>query len=528
MSMPINTNSGFIPVSNYAAPVSFSKNQKVDAEAQQKQRDRMDHSSTDSAQYDLISRKKLNATTVSKTGKPPRQFDALRNTMLEDLDLAISTLKKLPPAVTFFGSARMQPDDPCYMKARKIGSMMARYGVPVSTGGGPGIMEFVPNGYLATGASSLTGDHHMLFYPIKEGFSQDARINDRRSQGFSIKLPFEEEENRSIETAAEFKDFTFRKFSLMENKRSFGFCPGGFGTLDELFEAWDMTNRSEHKNPMGFLDANFWLPQFRALEKVASRERNLVSGSEMAVVKRKSTDEPSDFLNYIGSEQNPVGFKEDPDTLHQSLKDDINRAFDAYEGFPPAVTFIGSPRLFDDDETCLTASNVACELSKAGIPLRIGDGGTVAKSVLTGAMEGNPDSAVDCFIMQDDELPQDLKGMNKATSVENSIIHKSLIGRNISGLVVLPGDINTLSELFGVLCMMQTGSIERKPIVLMGRDFWTPIFSAIKQTMLTDKRKLISKEDLELFTITDDPQEIKDIFLNGEDTSGSSDKAAQK
>lgn len=525
MSIPINPGMGFNPVVNYNAAASM-QNRETDTAGQAKQNDRLELSSPDSGrspQHMLLPGKMLNAASETKAEKPHRQFDKLRHTLLNDLDLAISTLKKLPPAVTFFGSARMQPTDPCYLKARKIGSLMAEYGVPVSTGGGPGIMEFVPNGYLATGASKKTGDHHMLFHPVKEGLSHEASRQDRRSQGFSIKLPYEEEKNPSIEVATEFNDFTFRKFSLMENKRGYGFCPGGFGTLDELFEAWDISNRSSQKNPMGFLDANFWLPQFRALEKVASRERNLVSGPEMALVKRKSTDEPGEFINYIGSDKNPTGFKEDPDKLQQHLKDDINRACDAFESFPEAVTFIGSQRLFDDDITCVTAQNVACELSKAGIPLRIGDGGPVAKSVLAGAKEGNPDVKVDCFVMRDEELPEDTGGLNIAAPVENSIVHKSLIGRNISALIALPGDIHTLSELFGVLCMMQTGSIERKPIVLVGRDFWKPIFTAIKQTMLTDKRKLISKEDLELFTITDDPRQIRDAIMNREGSSHKTD-----
>jgi len=518
MSMPINPGMGFNPVSNSLSVDALPKKREIDASSSPKRCDGVDLSASDQgrpAGHRLF--QGIKQELASKTEKPRRQFDKLRETLVEDLNRAISTLKKLPPAVTFFGSARMKTSDPFYAKAHKVGSMMARFGVPVSTGGGPGVMEFVPNGYLATGATKHIGEHRMLFHPVKEGFSKEAQMHDRRSQGFSIKLPYEEEKNPSIETSAEFNDFTFRKFSLMENKRGYGFCPGGFGTLDELFEAWDLSNRTADKNPMGFLDTGFWLPQFRAIEKVASHERELIQGSEMALVKRKSTDEPSEFINLIGSDKNPRGFKEDPDRLHQSLKDDINRTLDAFEGFPEAVTFIGSQRLAQDDVTCETAKSIADELSKAGVPIRIGSGGSVAESVLAGARKESKDISVDCFIMNDEQFPEDTTGLNMAPPVQNSIIHKSMIGRNISALVVLPGDIHTLSELFGVLCLMQTGSIEKKPVVLLGRDFWRPIFSAIKQTMLNDRRKLISKEDLELFTITDDPREIRDLLLNRED-----------
>jgi predicted Rossmann-fold nucleotide-binding protein len=450
--------------------------------------------------------------------KPAEPLTELRKTLFEDLDKGWEALRKLPPAVSFFGSARIDRHDPCFDMARKIGQIMSRYGIPICTGAGPSIMEYVPNGYLEKGVSKPQKNPHMIFYPILDGFSPDAQRDDCRTQGFSIKLPFEEEPNPSIQVKTELKDFAFRKFALIENKRAYGFFPGGFGTQDELFEAWDTSSRQEHKRPMALVDRSFWLPQLRALEQVALRDRPLITKDEMAMAKNRVTDDSSEFISLIGKDRNPTGFQEDPEVIHERLKTDLTRALNIYDSYPEAVTFIGSPRLANDDVTCRIARAVAGDLSKAGIPMRVGDGGSVIEAVAAGARDGNPDAKVDGFLMANDEYPDNLEGLRKASTVQSPLIHKSFIGRKMSALVVLPGGVNTLSELFGVLCMMQTRAIERKPIILVGRDYWTPLISSFKQTMLTDQRKLISPQDLNLFTMTDSPEEIANIIRSGKNS----------
>ena len=129
--------------------------------------------------------------------------------------------------------------------------------------------------------------------------------------------------------------------------------------------------------------------------------------------------------------------------------------------------------------------------------------------------EGDPSSTVDCFTMQSDEVSPHIECLSIAPPVESTIIHKAFIGRKNSALVALPGDMNTLSELFGVMCSMQTRTIERKPIILVGREYWTPIVKALKLTMLNNQRSLISKDDLNMLTITDDPEEIRTIITGG-------------
>ncbi len=118
-------------------------------------------------------------------------------------------LAHVGPAVTVFGSARVKPDDPMYDAARRIAGGLARAGFAVITGGGPGIMEAANRG---------------------------AREGGGLSVGCNIELPFEQDMNAYVDLGIEFRYFFVRKMMFVKYAEAFIIFPGGFGTLDELFE----------------------------------------------------------------------------------------------------------------------------------------------------------------------------------------------------------------------------------------------------------------------------------------------------
>jgi uncharacterized protein (TIGR00730 family) len=119
-------------------------------------------------------------------------------------------LAHVGPAVTVFGSARVKPDDPMYGSARQIAAGLARAGFAVITGGGPGIMEAANRG---------------------------AREGGGLSVGCNIELPFEQDMNAYVDLGIEFRYFFVRKMMFVKYAEAFIIFPGGFGTLDELFES---------------------------------------------------------------------------------------------------------------------------------------------------------------------------------------------------------------------------------------------------------------------------------------------------
>ena len=120
------------------------------------------------------------------------------------------TLARLGPAISIFGSARVKPDDPMYQAARDLARRLAEEGFGVITGGGPGIMEAANHGASEGGGASV---------------------------GCNIELPFEQGMNAYANIAINFRYFFVRKTMFVKYAEAFVIFPGGFGTMDELFEA---------------------------------------------------------------------------------------------------------------------------------------------------------------------------------------------------------------------------------------------------------------------------------------------------
>jgi len=149
-----------------------------------------------------------------------------------DLSAATTLLSELPSGVTVFGSARTAPDDAAYQCAWRLGSWLGRAGLPVLTGGGPGIMEAVNRG---------------------------AREADGISVGLNIELPYEQTANPHLTHELHFHHFSTRKLMLTRYSRGFVIFPGGFGTTDELLELLVAfhTDRGA-RYPMVLVDSEFW------------------------------------------------------------------------------------------------------------------------------------------------------------------------------------------------------------------------------------------------------------------------------
>jgi len=165
---------------------------------------------------------------------PNRRWQELR----QILDIAWEFLKGVRalhfvgPCITVFGSARFDEDHPYYKLARKMGAEIAKMGFTVMTGGGPGIMEAANRGAKDVGG---------------------------RSVGCNIELPFEQKHNPWLDRWVTMKYFFVRKVLLMKYSYGFVIMPGGFGTLDEMFEALTLIQTKKVKNfPVVVMGTEFW------------------------------------------------------------------------------------------------------------------------------------------------------------------------------------------------------------------------------------------------------------------------------
>ncbi|MBN1164374.1 MAG: TIGR00730 family Rossman fold protein [Candidatus Krumholzibacteriota bacterium] len=142
------------------------------------------------------------------------------------------SMAEIPPAVTFFGSARLKENDPYYKSARKLSKALAAAGCAIITGGGPGAMEAANRG---------------------------AQEGKGLSIGLNIDLPHEQEPNPYIDKMITFRYFFVRKVIFVKYSIAFVIMPGGFGTMDELFEA--LTLIQTHKIapfPVFLVGTEYW------------------------------------------------------------------------------------------------------------------------------------------------------------------------------------------------------------------------------------------------------------------------------
>jgi uncharacterized protein (TIGR00730 family) len=152
--------------------------------------------------------------------------------MQSELIMGIDELSDLGASVAIFGSARLKETDPDYIAAQTLGQMMAEAGFAVITGGGPGIMEAANRGAFEAGGMSI---------------------------GCNIELPFEQKPNPYLSRSLDFQYFFVRKTMFIKYANGFVIFPGGFGTLDELFEAMTLVQTLKiQRFPIILYNRKFW------------------------------------------------------------------------------------------------------------------------------------------------------------------------------------------------------------------------------------------------------------------------------
>ena len=190
--------------------------------------------------------------------------------ILSEFVEGFDALAAIPPAISVFGSARVREGDSSYEAARIVGGDLARAGYAVITGGGPGVMEAANRGCAEAGGLSV---------------------------GCNIELPFEQEMNGYVELGIDFRYFFVRKTMFAKYAEGFVVFPGGFGTMDELFEALVLiqTGKVEHF-PVVLYDSSYWGGLLDWL-----RDRVLAEGkiapAELALA--SICDDPAEVAPYV-------------------------------------------------------------------------------------------------------------------------------------------------------------------------------------------------------------------------------------
>jgi len=182
----------------------------------------------------------------------------------------VEALHHIGPAVTIFGSARVKPDDPMYKKASEIAALFVKEKFAVISGGGPGIMEAANKG---------------------------AKEADGISVGLNIELPFEQAPNPYADIQVNFQYFFIRKVMLVKYALAYIIMPGGFGTLDELFEAVTLIQTKRIKPfPVILVGSAYWTGLLDWIKERMLAEKR-ISAEDVDIL--QIIDDPADIVKAV-------------------------------------------------------------------------------------------------------------------------------------------------------------------------------------------------------------------------------------
>jgi uncharacterized protein (TIGR00730 family) len=190
--------------------------------------------------------------------------------ILSEFVSGFDSMATITKGVSVFGSARTPEDDFYYQAARETGRLLAQAGFEVITGGGPGIMEAANRGAFEAGKVSV---------------------------GCNIELPFEQKPNPYQTKFLTFKYFFVRKTIFIKYSNAYIIFPGGFGTMDELFEALTLIQTRKIRNfPVVLFGSQYWQGLLQWLTSTMLNER-YISPEDLGLM--HLTDSPSDAVNFI-------------------------------------------------------------------------------------------------------------------------------------------------------------------------------------------------------------------------------------
>jgi uncharacterized protein (TIGR00730 family) len=200
----------------------------------------------------------------------------------------------------------------------------------------------------------------------------------------------------------------------------------------------------------------------------------------------------------------------------ERIKAELARGFELLHDVEYAVSIFGSARVPEGDPEYELARTIARELSKAGLAIITGGGPGAMEAANRGAKEGGSLS-----IGLNIELPfeqHENAYLDREITCHYFFTRKLFFVRYALGFVVLPGGFGTLDELFEALTLSQTDKILHFPIVLVGSEFWQPLVDWLRDQVLATGK--ISPEDMDLFIVCDDPQDVAAAVMRGAEAQG--------
>lgn len=400
-------------------------------------------------------------------------------------------MAKYKNEVTIFGSARTHENDEYYIKTRKLGEILGLNNFTVITGGGPGIMEAANRGAFQVKGNSI---------------------------GLGIELPMEQKINPYVTDSVDFSYFFTRKVMLTTPSQAFVYFPGGYGTLDELFQVLnEMSLGFIQKVPVILVGVEFWTPLVNFLQDTRHQVLGAIKAEDLEMIKVVETAEEAydiirnteDHPNFLDNMSN-TNLGSSVNWRIFRIMSELVEGLDFLHSLPKNITILGSSKVSQDSRYYQDVYNIAQEAIRQDFSILTGGGFGIAEAANKASAEaGKPAYAT--------LLHQAGKTMNHYVS--DSIHFRFPFTRQFiltgptNQYLFCPGGLGTLHQLFEVLTLVQTHKVDPTPLILYGNEFWAPLVEYIKDT-LDQKYRTIHPTDLNLFKVMSSKEEVVSAVVN--------------
>ncbi len=400
-------------------------------------------------------------------------------------------LNSLEDEVTILGSARFKEGDKYYDLARELGGLLAKAGHTTITGGGPGIMEAANRG---------------------------AFENEGESVGLNIQLPFEQRINPYVQKSTAFYYFFTRKVMLTSPAHAFIYFPGGFGTLDEFFEVVNHIELGKMCHiPIVLIGREYWEPIVKFLKDqccVLDPEK-LKHVEEWTIV--DTAEEAIEIID--GDRVDPTTCDMSAINFHSGQKNidwrifhimaELVEGFEFLTGLVEDVTVLGTRHIDTDSKFYKSAYRVGKMLAEDDYSVVTGGGIGISEAANKGAMEaGGQSIGIGLKVYGSSSMNSYVM---KSIMFQFPFTRKLIVTAPSKGFIFYPGGFGTLHHLFEVLTLIQTGKMQRVPVILFGREYWQSLHEIIKMIFVHDL-ETVSDEDDELYQIVDNEESVLQII----------------
>lgn len=400
-------------------------------------------------------------------------------------------LSSLEKEITIFGSARLKEKTKEYAIAHELGYLLGQNGFTTITGGGPGIMEAANKG---------------------------AYEADGKSIGLNIQLPFEQRVNSYVKESIGFYYFLTRKVMLTSPASAFVYFPGGFGTMDEFFEVVDLIELGKmHECPVILMGKDFWTPLVEFVKnhsvKVGSVEKRYVDSWHIVdsaneafdiIQNNKTTEKPSCELS-----PNNFQCREKLDWKIFRIMSELVAGFDFLTGLVEAVTVLGTKSIQKDSPYYQKAQELGKKLAEEKFSVITGGGPGIMEATSKGSYENGGETIG--INMEIGKYQRANAYLTKSIGFRFHFTRKMILTAPSKAFVFFPGGFGTLHQLFEVLTLIQTGKMQKIPIILFDHEFWTPLHAHIKK-IFVHELETVGDPDDELYQVVSDVDSVVKII----------------